>query len=376
MAVPFARKKKLLALHPQGAFYPPFHHCMSPPQTRPQPLGVLLSSSIVVAVGGTFNVLVFLTYRLPFILAGAVVGTLVGCHRVAKVEILEPLACCFHEMAPLIEEVSDSALAKTECHRKPQQLRGVFRRCIFFLRSGARLLAKLLNCAVQLDVTVSWKALLGTAPNGAQDFCCEKDRIYIVPIVLLGDSGIGKSTLIHRLTKNDPPSKTAPTSIVDFHRHRMVIDGAIIEVQVWEVGGHLGFIALGPKFFQSMEGCLLIHNCDGREAVKSLSSWKRTFEGMAGLRIPHAFPMAVLLPEGRAPYQKVKTKRFETVQDWATTKCCPAFQMHSMDDIEAAEIAMEFLVRQALQRRADLCNIAKPLKCDSLPIGCSAEQAV
>ena len=59
---------------------------------------------------------------------------------------------------------------------------------------------------------------------------------YIFKIVLTGDSGVGKSNLLSRFTRNEFSLESRSTIGVEFSTKEVQIDGKTIKVQIWDTG--------------------------------------------------------------------------------------------------------------------------------------------
>jgi GTPase SAR1 family protein len=59
---------------------------------------------------------------------------------------------------------------------------------------------------------------------------------YIFKIVLTGDSGVGKSNLLSRFTRNEFSLESRSTIGVEFSTKEIQIDGKTIKVQIWDTG--------------------------------------------------------------------------------------------------------------------------------------------
>jgi ABC-type phosphate/phosphonate transport system ATPase subunit len=61
-------------------------------------------------------------------------------------------------------------------------------------------------------------------------------RIYCELVVLIGDSGVGKSNLLSRFTRNEFTIESKSTIGVEFATRTIMVDGKIIKAQIWDTG--------------------------------------------------------------------------------------------------------------------------------------------
>ena len=65
----------------------------------------------------------------------------------------------------------------------------------------------------------------------------EDDYDYLFKIVLLGDSGVGKSNIMTRFTKNEFNLESKTTIGVEFSQKGKIIDGKVVKAQIWDTAG-------------------------------------------------------------------------------------------------------------------------------------------
>lgn len=65
----------------------------------------------------------------------------------------------------------------------------------------------------------------------------EDEYDYLFKLVLIGDSGVGKSNLLSRFTKNEFNLESKSTIGVEFATRSLNIDGRVIKAQIWDTAG-------------------------------------------------------------------------------------------------------------------------------------------
>eukprot|EP00756_Hemistasia_phaeocysticola_P023092 Hpha_TRINITY_DN15870_c3_g5::TRINITY_DN15870_c3_g5_i2::g.187473::m.187473 len=92
-------------------------------------------------------------------------------------------------------------------------------------------------------------------------------------IVVVGESGVGKSALTLRLTDSVFYHDFAPTIAIDFRVHAMTIDGSVVRLQIWDTAGQECFHAVASSFYRSADGILLCFDLTQRETFHALPQW-------------------------------------------------------------------------------------------------------
>ena len=60
------------------------------------------------------------------------------------------------------------------------------------------------------------------------------DYDYLFKVVLIGDSRVGKSNLLSRLTKNEFSLESKSTIGVEFATKTLQVEGKAVEAQIWD----------------------------------------------------------------------------------------------------------------------------------------------
>ena len=77
---------------------------------------------------------------------------------------------------------------------------------------------------------------------------------YIFKIVILGDSGVGKTTLMQRfLSKKHSSTPFRPTIGCDFHNYKTKINDSNATLQIWDTAGQERFQSLGKAFYRGTD---------------------------------------------------------------------------------------------------------------------------
>lgn len=76
----------------------------------------------------------------------------------------------------------------------------------------------------------------------------EDDYDYLFKVVLIGDSGVGKSNLLSRFTRNEFSLESKSTIGVEFATRSLNVDGKVIKAQIWDTAGQERCVFLCNNF--------------------------------------------------------------------------------------------------------------------------------
>ena len=73
-----------------------------------------------------------------------------------------------------------------------------------------------------------------------------------IKIVIIGDSGVGKTNLLHRYTQDKFLDNTKSTLGVDFISFEKVVDKAVVKIQFWDTAGQENFMAIAKTYYKQV----------------------------------------------------------------------------------------------------------------------------
>ena len=77
----------------------------------------------------------------------------------------------------------------------------------------------------------------GDVPAEMAGYRVEDDYDYLFKVVIIGDSGVGKSNLLSRFTKNEFNLESKSTIGVEFATRTLTVEGKVIKAQIWDTAG-------------------------------------------------------------------------------------------------------------------------------------------
>ncbi|CAN6482875.1 unnamed protein product [Victoria cruziana] len=81
----------------------------------------------------------------------------------------------------------------------------------------------------------------------------DDDYDYLFKVVLIGDSGVGKSNLLSRFTRNEFSLESKSTIGVEFATRSLIVDGKVIKAQIWDTAGQERFPNLSSSRISFIE---------------------------------------------------------------------------------------------------------------------------
>ncbi|XP_003222718.1 ras-related protein Rab-18-B [Anolis carolinensis] len=97
-------------------------------------------------------------------------------------------------------------------------------------------------------------------------------------LLLIGDSGVGKSSLLLRFTEDQFEPYRKPTIGVDFKIKKVIVGDLPLQVAIWDTAGQERFRTLTPSYYRGAQGIILVYDVTRRETFLGLESWLQELE--------------------------------------------------------------------------------------------------
>lgn len=101
----------------------------------------------------------------------------------------------------------------------------------------------------------------------------DEDYAYIFKLVIIGDSGVGKSNIFTRFIQDEFNTESRTTIGVEFSAKTVTIRNKVIKTQVWDTAGQDRFRALARSYYRGAVGALLVYDISSYDSFKNIHKW-------------------------------------------------------------------------------------------------------
>lgn len=100
-----------------------------------------------------------------------------------------------------------------------------------------------------------------------------QDYDYLFKVLLIGNSSVGKSSLLLRFVDNAWSDLFVPTIGVDFKIKTMTIDSKNVKLQIWDTAGQERFKNITASYYRGAHGILVVYDITDMESFKNINNW-------------------------------------------------------------------------------------------------------
>ena len=164
---------------------------------------------------------------------------------------------------------------------------------------------------------------VGMRPAGAfkqVDFGAEGLPDCMLKLVIIGDSGVGKSSLLNRFATRTYSDAYISTVGVDFINRRVEVDGRGVEFQLWDTAGQERFRTIMSSYYRGAQGILIVYDTTNMKSFNHLDQWLEDVDKHAGKSCKR------VLLGNKCDMRSAKAVDFETATAWAVANEIELFE--------------------------------------------------
>merc|ERR1712196_667588 len=107
----------------------------------------------------------------------------------------------------------------------------------------------------------------------------------LIKLLLIGDSGVGKSCLLCRYSDDVFNSSFITTIGIDFKIRTIDLDGLKIKLQIWDTAGQERFRTITQTYYRGAGGIFLVYDTTNKDSFSNIENWISNIDKHADVKV-------------------------------------------------------------------------------------------
>ncbi|EDO08297.2 GTP-binding protein Rab1_ypt1 [Babesia bovis T2Bo] len=108
-----------------------------------------------------------------------------------------------------------------------------------------------------------------------------KDYDHLFKLVLIGDSGVGKSCVLLRFADDTFTDSYITTIGVDFRFRTIEVEGRRVKLQIWDTAGQERFRTITSAYYRGADAIIIVFDITDKLSFENVPSWLQEVEKFA-----------------------------------------------------------------------------------------------
>ncbi|KAG8522641.1 Ras-related protein Rab-1B [Galemys pyrenaicus] len=212
-------------------------------------------------------------------------------------------------------------------------------------------------------------AVPGVAAAGAPPACLHAfpsflSSDYLFKLLLIGDSGVGKSCLLLRFADDTYTESYISTIGVDFKIRTIELDGKTIKLQIWDTAGQERFRTITSSYYRGAHGIIVVYDVTDQESYANVKQWLQEIDRYASENVNK------LLVGNKSDLTTKKVVDNTTAKEFADSLGIPFLETSAKNatNVEQAFMTMAAEIKKRMGPGAASGGERPNLKIDSTPV--------
>ncbi len=96
---------------------------------------------------------------------------------------------------------------------------------------------------------------------------------FLMKLILVGDSGVGKTNILSKYLKNDFDPDAKATVGVEVSTKNIEIDNKRIKVQIWDTAGQERYKSITSTYYKGAKGAFIVYDITRKSTFDTIDKW-------------------------------------------------------------------------------------------------------
>jgi len=178
---------------------------------------------------------------------------------------------------------------------------------------------------------------------------------YLFKLLLIGDSGVGKSCLLLRFADHTYTESYISTIGVDFKIRTIDLDGKTIKLQIWDTAGQERFRTITSSYYRGAHGIIVVYDVTDPESYNNVKQWLNEIDRYASENV------CKLLVGNKCDLMSKKSVDYDTAKEFADKLDIPFLETSAKaaTNVEKAFLTMAAEIKNTIAKQPAVANAGK-----------------
>ncbi|KAI8983733.1 small GTP-binding protein [Pilobolus umbonatus] len=167
---------------------------------------------------------------------------------------------------------------------------------------------------------------------------------YLFKLLLIGDSGVGKSCLLLRFADDSYTESYISTIGVDFKIRTIELDGRTVKLQIWDTAGQERFRTITSSYYRGAHGIIIVYDVTNHDSFNNIKQWMGEVTRYASENVNR------LLIGNKSDLTSKRKVEYEEAKEYADTHLVPFLETSAKNasNVEKAFLEMTRLIKDRM----------------------------
>jgi len=166
-----------------------------------------------------------------------------------------------------------------------------------------------------------------------------KKKTYQFKLVLLGDTSVGKSSLVIRFVKGQFLEYQESTIGAAFLTQSVTLDGCVIKFEIWDTAGQERYHSLAPMYYKGAAAAIVVFDITSRASFKRAEAWIKELQTQGNDDV------LIALAGNKVDRREEREVSTQDAQHYATTNGIFYLETSAKENINIEDLFMEIARR-------------------------------
>lgn len=170
---------------------------------------------------------------------------------------------------------------------------------------------------------------------------------YLFKLLLIGNSGVGKSCLLLRFSDDTYTNDYISTIGVDFKIKTVELDGKTVKLQIWDTAGQERFRTITSSYYRGSHGIIIVYDVTDQDSFDGVKMWLQEIDRYATSTV------LKLLVGNKCDLNDKRVVDFDVAKEFAEANQMPFLETSALDstNVEKAFLTMAGQIKESMAQQ-------------------------